>query len=1368
MHLVAQFLLASSWREVATMYRSPWTALSTLIFLLGVSSTALADTVDVGGTHTCAIVQDGSVKCWGSNLFGQLGDGKFNSAANFTPVTVKLDAPVMSIATGAGHSCALTTQGTVACWGRNDNGQLGNGNTVDAAQPQMVKGLSGAMYPVAGAKYLAAGGLHSCVVLNGGKVKCWGANTNGQLGNGTAVSSTVPVEVSSLSNVSQVALGSSFSCAVLINGDVQCWGSNEFGQLGNGTKVPKQAPGKILNLGGKKAFTITAGSDHACVRLTDNAVKCWGWNGHYQQGEKITSGYNLLPTDIKSLGNVSGIAAGGDFTCAIANDKTIKCLGGNNWGQLGMGAFGSMGGTATPQTVANVTGAFAINAGPGSACALTTGNLLKCWGGGKAGQLGVDPKTLQACGNGYLCSPTPVTVPIVFQAQAKTTQDFSKLMAIPWYQSYRKNIPASSTAIPPQRFPAAGSSSRGDGSQGSGSGGGTPGSGSGSGGSAPSSENGSKQGSPQVLYEYIEKNYSKFQDLYYQLLASMDDANKAYELLRKQAGEALEPKINEILKSNKLVQSSGTSQLMSSKTEYDKAVQKEKDVFKQLTNIFIGIWKLETGTKGFDATSNVYYQSAVNIYFAALFTLAINKPLGSFGECKDDIVKDNLMFQYAGSYFSDAKMNKKALGNLVSHIYCLPKRQANLVDQAIGTAYAIEMKIIKQLSPAYVNATENNLLTMLSPLLIALNDKNRFQGKDVPSVKLLNLYTERLNKADIFAKDYVKNWPNNLLLYNAESKKVEELSFCTAEIEKQLYKATNNPAYLTSKFESLLPKAAEGEGAKTPHNILSSQIQVLCSGGGWNEPVVWYQDGADKGCVVYKNFINVAANPVMKGYGLCSMWDNDRLGKMCCILPKAKKTSKIDGDTATKSNRIVKIIKGLIVSVAYADEGGGSGCMDCDCDFLPMCKGYTWKLTQVCTDDAGSSKKKCFDGISYDVEFYCKGNGADNEGKPIDICGEAAKSFNKKLSECQAGISFCYAECGKAKGLACIPPLPGKPVCGNGKIEIGETCDDGNTLSYDGCSSDCKKKDKPGKKWCEQCFYPKFQNDECKFYVQLKQEYADNPDCSNPYSVMDKDGCPIFKKGASCVYALVHAKKSCDDARRPCIMECFNKEGPPPPAMTGPLTEDEQKACIAAKPPVVPTWLNNFGTDTVKDVTAYGKNIIDFKTGGDGILIKAWWPIVEQLEKETGLNFHPNDVGNALDYARKILDESSEGKEENYTGKDFKNVLAWYDHEGEVIFWNYTKLGELFPEGAAEIGAHEAVHAGLDRLLSLAYDRLEDQLLMSLEPICTPGEYDSLDHWLMDILTTTVPGFTIKSTGGMVDGKAKYKSAQCPYFLEGK
>jgi alpha-tubulin suppressor-like RCC1 family protein len=186
--------------------------------------------VALGFSHTCALTSTGVVECWGANESGELGDG--TTTRRTQPVTVGgLDAPAAQVdAGGAGHTCALTTAGGVECWGRNRYGQLGDGTTTDRSSPVEVSGLQ------SGVTQIAVGGDHVCALTDTGAIWCWGHDDNGQLGDGTTANSSVPVHVTGLGGpAAVVSAGGDHTCALMPGGGAKCWGANGNGQAGDGT-----------------------------------------------------------------------------------------------------------------------------------------------------------------------------------------------------------------------------------------------------------------------------------------------------------------------------------------------------------------------------------------------------------------------------------------------------------------------------------------------------------------------------------------------------------------------------------------------------------------------------------------------------------------------------------------------------------------------------------------------------------------------------------------------------------------------------------------------------------------------------------------------------------------------------------------------------------------------------------------------------------------------------------------------------------------------------------------------------------------------------------------------------------------------------
>lgn len=260
-----------------------------------VELTALAEPVEnlaLGHSFTCALLTDKSVKCWGVNNFGQLGDGTFS--AKTTPVVVQgLEQGVASISSGTRHTCAVTTDGVAKCWGRNEYGQLGDGTSSSRSVPVTVAGLD------SGVVDISAGLTHTCAVLSGGAVKCWGYNNYGQLGDNTQTTRTIPVYVVNLeSGAAKVDAGGTHTCAVTPNGGVKCWGRNDVGSLGDGTLVTKRTPVDVLGLS-SGVLTITTGSMYSCATTSDKAY-CWGDGRNGEIGDG-TAGKKPQPVELNAF-----------------------------------------------------------------------------------------------------------------------------------------------------------------------------------------------------------------------------------------------------------------------------------------------------------------------------------------------------------------------------------------------------------------------------------------------------------------------------------------------------------------------------------------------------------------------------------------------------------------------------------------------------------------------------------------------------------------------------------------------------------------------------------------------------------------------------------------------------------------------------------------------------------------------------------------------------------------------------------------------------------------------------------------------------------------------------------------------------------
>lgn len=358
---------------------------TTPVNVSGLTSGVIA--ISAGYVNTCALTTSGGVKCWGYNVLGGVGDGTTVSP-RLTPVNVSgLTSGVSAISTGIRHSCALTTGGGVKCWGQNAYGQLGDGTTTDRTAPVNVSGLT------SGVASISAGEQHSCARTTGGGAKCWGTNSNGQLGDNTTTQRLTPVYVNGLtSGVTAIAAGNFHTCALITNGGMKCWGKNNVGQLGDGTTTQSLTPVDVSGLTSGVAL-LSPGLSHTCARVSGGWVKCWGENYTFGRLGDGTTVQRTTAINISGLTNGgSPLETGGFHTCSITASRGAKCWGANGNGQLGDGTTTQR---LTPVNVSGLTsGVASISAGYLHTCALTTAGGVKCWGNNGNGQLG-DATTTQ-------------------------------------------------------------------------------------------------------------------------------------------------------------------------------------------------------------------------------------------------------------------------------------------------------------------------------------------------------------------------------------------------------------------------------------------------------------------------------------------------------------------------------------------------------------------------------------------------------------------------------------------------------------------------------------------------------------------------------------------------------------------------------------------------------------------------------------------------------------------------------------------------------------------------------------------------------------------------------------------------------------
>ena len=354
-----------------------------------------------GNMHTCALTSAGGMKCWGFGAEGQLGDG--TGTRRLSPVEVTgLGSHVAAISSGGGHTCALTDAGGAACWGSNVEGMLGNGTLTSRLLPGEVTGGTELVA-------MAAGYLHTCAVTTGGAVRCWGDNGFGQLGFAAPVRQLTPVAVADLaSGWAAVTAGAFHNCALSNQGRLKCWGYNASGQLGNGLIESSNPVPQEVYLGGMASTAVATGHSHTCALRGDGGVWCWGDNLFGQLGDG-TGVDRLLPVVVPGLeSGVVAVSAKSFHTCALLASGAVKCWGSNDEGQLGNGTRLD---SLVPVDV-GLAGAIAVGTGQYHSCAALTDGV-RCWGLNSHGQLG-DGTTVRRLVPTAVTFPVPDTTPDAF------------------------------------------------------------------------------------------------------------------------------------------------------------------------------------------------------------------------------------------------------------------------------------------------------------------------------------------------------------------------------------------------------------------------------------------------------------------------------------------------------------------------------------------------------------------------------------------------------------------------------------------------------------------------------------------------------------------------------------------------------------------------------------------------------------------------------------------------------------------------------------------------------------------------------------------------------------------------------------------
>ncbi len=405
----------------------------------------LIQKVVAGKFHTCALVRS-KVRCWGANFEGELGIGREGAIGDDEPAHradwVEFDSPIVDVdASGdrqASYTCVRLENGKVRCWGANEHGQLGLGHTREIGKENAVTSVppislgASAMQIAVGASKFAS---HSCALLEGGDLRCWGGNNYGQLGlsHRTDVGDDeVPASVAPVSvgvDVARVFAGKYHTCVLSHAGAARCWGWNSQGQLGLGhtqdigdDELPSASANVTLE--GVTLVDLALGRRHTCSLDDRGKVRCWGWNSHGQLGvghtRDIGDDEAVSEASAVELGApATAVTTGANHSCALLESGAIRCWGDNRFGQLGYSHKRAVGDDESPSTVAAVflgAPALALASGSYHNCAILEGDRMKCWGYNKFGQLGYghtdtigDTETPASAGDVPLLGPDEIS-----------------------------------------------------------------------------------------------------------------------------------------------------------------------------------------------------------------------------------------------------------------------------------------------------------------------------------------------------------------------------------------------------------------------------------------------------------------------------------------------------------------------------------------------------------------------------------------------------------------------------------------------------------------------------------------------------------------------------------------------------------------------------------------------------------------------------------------------------------------------------------------------------------------------------------------------------------------------------------------------
>ena len=376
-------------------------------------------------THraTCAIVENGSVACWGRGQLYSLGNGgDANTGEPILTSPMPDNRPAVAISAGGYNVCALLDNGSVACWGSaNMYGEMGNGDQEQHVSPELTNITGDELY----ATSISVAYTSACAILDNGSVSCWGNNQWGQVGDNSTThrfSPTFTFPFADGKKATAITSGTHNHCALLDDGTVSCWGRNSYGNLGDNTTNSSNVPIPTHPLGGP-AIAISSNQDHTCAVLENGSAVCWGRNDYGQIGTGSNSPDKILvptlvnPDNWPSGRSAVAVGTGDDHTCVILDDNSVSCWGRGNVGQLGQGGGWGSFAPVTTNEFGGDNAKIAIESHGDHSCVLVDDGSIYCWGRQSHGQIGDGTAYSPGSSSHYTSSPSQVVTPYSFSTE---------------------------------------------------------------------------------------------------------------------------------------------------------------------------------------------------------------------------------------------------------------------------------------------------------------------------------------------------------------------------------------------------------------------------------------------------------------------------------------------------------------------------------------------------------------------------------------------------------------------------------------------------------------------------------------------------------------------------------------------------------------------------------------------------------------------------------------------------------------------------------------------------------------------------------------------------------------------------------------